>query len=121
VKLPVPSTGPYAPLDIIALGSAGHWAAVLPSGAPGEPVRVVNYDPVRGGVQTLLTTFQVPVDGTAHLVSADASGQHLLFIVYIPAPKIPGSTTPDTNDLYQWNDGDAQPMRLASDIVAASW
>jgi hypothetical protein len=121
-ELPIPNSGPDAPLDIIALGSTGRWAALLPAAAQGGPLRVVDYNPTRGAVSTLLTTLQVPTNGTAHLVAADASGQHLLLIMHVAAPTTPGSPyIADTNELYQWNAGDAQPTKVASNIVAATW
>jgi hypothetical protein len=120
--LPIPNSGPDVPLDIIALGSTGRWAALLRPAVPGGPFRVVYYNPTRGAVSTLLTTLQVPTNGTANLVAADASGQHLLLILHVAAPTTPGTPyIADTNDLYRWNTGDTQPTKVASNVVAATW
>jgi hypothetical protein len=116
VQLPI-TDGPQSPLDIIPLGHTGRWAALMPSQHPGDPLRIVNYNPVRAATGRELTTFQPPSNATVHLVDADSSGQHLLLLVTTGGTE----NQPQATDLYSWSPGQTQPTDIAHNVVAATW
>jgi hypothetical protein len=116
VQLPIPN-GPQGPLDIIPLGHTGRWAALIPSQRPGDSLRIVNYDPVHAATGSELTTFQPPANTTVHLLDADTSGKHLLFLVTTGGTE----NQPQTTDLYSWSPGQTQPTEIAHNVVAATW
>jgi hypothetical protein len=116
VQLPI-TNGPQGPLDIIPLGHTGRWAALLPSQHAGNPLRIVNYNPIHAATGRELTTFQPPTNATVHLVDADASGQHLLLLVTTGGTENQSQTT----DLYSWSPGQTQPTEIAHNVVAATW
>jgi dipeptidyl aminopeptidase/acylaminoacyl peptidase len=112
IPLGIPDS-PDGPLDIIALGRADRWAALMPGQNPGDPLRIVEYRPIQAATGRDLTTIQPPADTTVHLVDADASGEHLLLIVT--------ENGTQTSTLYGWSPGEAQPREIAQNSVAADW